>query len=330
MSPEAAEVCAATRTAADLPALRALVGRFVQRYFPGYGLYTGKLNAVEAQRFVLSVVYEDGDEEELFLDQAQAAIKPPQWEPLHLMDRADEAQRAAAGEGSKKYNFTWPPPSLSRNLVVEVPRQRRMTEEAERAALWAETLRFEREARRAEAKAKKAARAARKAQAQDGPAGKKAKAKENGGAKAKGKAKAKASMAAASAAAAAAAGHANEKRGSGANAGERRSLDNSLDDAVVIGSEQPRAGSKAHKDDAKKAAKKKATALGETADDARRDWTTYKAPTHGKPYTLAVSQRLGAVGPLAQKEGRGAQHPFLERLACARSTLSSSPFLLFL
>lgn len=157
LSSEAAAQAQATRTVADAPALQALLGRFVQRYFPGYGLYTGKLMSADSVRAVATAVYEDGDHEELFLDQAQAALRPQGWTPMHLFD----PEEVAAGATDTRHGYTWPPPSLSRNLVVYEPRARRPTESSERAQLLEETIRFEREARRAEREAKAAAKRAK-------------------------------------------------------------------------------------------------------------------------------------------------------------------------
>jgi hypothetical protein len=265
---------------------------------------------VEAQRYVATVVYEDGDEEELFLDQAQAALKPSHWEPYHLMDvdvhrGAEQATDTAAqgddAQGTKKHNYTWPPPSLSRNLVVEVPRQRQLTEGAERAALWKETLRFEKEARReerelkraereAERQRKKAAAAAKKTKASGGSSGK---TKENGlGAKGgKGGKGGKAKVASAMKKAngnAAAQHHTSD---------ESRALDAPLEEAVVIvpGDDE------GHNASVTARKKKAGTEKGSTAKQKRKQpvdveasaddnpWAFFRASKPGKPYTINVS-----------------------------------------
>eukprot|EP00049_Salpingoeca_infusionum_P002758 m.59463 g.59463 ORF g.59463 m.59463 type:complete len:792 (-) comp11772_c0_seq2:1918-4293(-) len=130
-----AETQPATRGEEDIPALRALQGRFMQKYFPGYGLYTAKIIDVVDQRSVAVVRYEDNDTAEFYLDQVQEHLLPPTFVPPH----------ATKLQGVEKYGCTWPPPAVCSKLVVSGSRQRRVSEAALQQQLMKEMLKLERE-----------------------------------------------------------------------------------------------------------------------------------------------------------------------------------------
>lgn len=134
-----AEHRTAQRDASDLPYLKALCGRYVQRYFSGFGLYSGKIVSVDSLNYTACVVYEDGDAEHLFLDQLQSYVKPLDFQP----EGALGSSLAGSASGSGAGGGGW----LSHHLIVEEPRRRRLTEAAIEAQMWEETRRLSRERR---------------------------------------------------------------------------------------------------------------------------------------------------------------------------------------
>eukprot|EP00045_Choanoeca_perplexa_P014204 m.165793 g.165793 ORF g.165793 m.165793 type:complete len:768 (+) comp16605_c0_seq2:52-2355(+) len=122
MDPKLAETVTAQHDERDQPALRALVGRFIQKYFSAYGLYTARLMEVDGKRPVCVIQYEDGDTEEMHLDQIQRLLMPQSWRPPALED--------AAAITNSRYGLTWPPPTASSKMVVQGKRQRKPSERA--------------------------------------------------------------------------------------------------------------------------------------------------------------------------------------------------------
>ncbi|EGD72899.1 hypothetical protein PTSG_04628 [Salpingoeca rosetta] len=149
MNAKTAETFVSQRNKEDVPALRALLGRFIQRYFDGYGNYTGKITSIDADNATAAVVYEDGATEEIFLDQIQRALLPASYRPAHATEVLP---------GVEQYGCTWPPPSVSHKLILNEPRRRKPSNLALERMLMEEARKFEREARKQE----RAANAAKK------------------------------------------------------------------------------------------------------------------------------------------------------------------------
>ena len=106
--PEFAGVVA-QRTDADNAYLDKLEGRVVARYFGGYGTFVGVVGKRVPGRPVVVADYDDGDSEELYLDQAIAALMPKGTPPSHPYTQ----------EEASKYGYTWPPPTVSTRYLVE-------------------------------------------------------------------------------------------------------------------------------------------------------------------------------------------------------------------
>eukprot|EP00038_Savillea_parva_P028924 m.67783 g.67783 ORF g.67783 m.67783 type:complete len:1010 (+) comp8468_c0_seq2:201-3230(+) len=159
-NPHAPAGIIATRTDVDNPHLESLVGRIVGRYFAGYGNFLGMVKRKVPTRPVVEVEYEDGDGEELYLDQLLDALMP-----LGTLPNVGEKDPAAT-----KYGYVWPPPTTSTRLLVSRPRQRkpsvhalnmqRLAEQQQQMALDAIRLKAERARQREEERAKRKAAAA--------------------------------------------------------------------------------------------------------------------------------------------------------------------------
>ena len=131
-----AETIAVTRTAADQNAIKALLGRFVQKYFDGYGTYTGKVTQADKDDATAQVVYEDGAIEHLFLDQIQSSLLPPSYKPPHAREQLP---------GVDQWGCTWPPPTVSHKLIIEGQRRRKPSAAALERMLTQEAIRLEKE-----------------------------------------------------------------------------------------------------------------------------------------------------------------------------------------
>lgn len=136
MDPHIAESVTAFRTSEDISALQALVGRFVEKYFPGYGTYIGKIISINKDDCAAIVVYEDGAPSHLFLDQIQDILLPSSFRPSHTTELEP---------GVEKYGCAWPPPSLSSKLIVNEPRRRKLSEVALQRILMEQSLQLERD-----------------------------------------------------------------------------------------------------------------------------------------------------------------------------------------
>lgn len=111
----------AYRTQADDPYLNDHVGRIVFKYFPGYGNFLGKVVRKVPERPVVEISYEDGDHEELYLDQLFDALMPLDTLPIN---------REKPPDVNDKYGFIWPPPTTSTRLLVSNERKRKPSEYA--------------------------------------------------------------------------------------------------------------------------------------------------------------------------------------------------------
>eukprot|EP00039_Didymoeca_costata_P013910 m.218001 g.218001 ORF g.218001 m.218001 type:complete len:749 (+) comp15897_c0_seq4:426-2672(+) len=147
-----------TRSIADAKLLKKCLGRIVRKYFAGYGTFLGVIRECHPDRAVVEVEYEDGDLEELYLDQMLEALMPEGTLPPSGPKDPDAA----------KWGFVWPPPTTSHRFVYDAPRQRKLSESAkQRLQLEATLARQREEARklREERKKQQAELAAEKAKA---------------------------------------------------------------------------------------------------------------------------------------------------------------------
>ena len=162
MDPKLAETVTAQLDQRDQPALRALVGRFIQKYFAAYGTYTARIMEVDADRPVVVIQYEDGDTEEMHLDQIQRLIMPPSWRPPVLED--------APSITNSRYGLTWPPPTASHKMVVQGKRQRKPSERALQHQLFQHAMDWTKEAPASQPKSRQSSKEGRAAIAAHGRA----------------------------------------------------------------------------------------------------------------------------------------------------------------
>lgn len=123
----------ATRTDADIPHLDFCVGRIVKRYWEGYGTFLGMVKRRVPTRPVVEVNYEDGDEEELYLDQVMLVLMPEGTLP----------PAAAQDPNATKYGYVWPPPTTSHRLVCTGDRARKPSAAAMQRELLAAARQWE-------------------------------------------------------------------------------------------------------------------------------------------------------------------------------------------
>eukprot|EP00040_Diaphanoeca_grandis_P022735 m.122749 g.122749 ORF g.122749 m.122749 type:complete len:464 (-) comp28940_c3_seq1:60-1451(-) len=114
-NPHAASLLA-YRTSVDDVHLHEYVGRIVYKYFPGYGNFLGKITRKVDERPVVEISYEDGDGEELYLDQMLEALMP--LDTLPIRENRDP-------DSNDKYGFVWPPPTTSARLLINTARERK-------------------------------------------------------------------------------------------------------------------------------------------------------------------------------------------------------------
>jgi hypothetical protein len=106
----------------DNEQLTQLLGRAVRKYFPGYGFFLvgavpafvltaqGRVSSLDRSRFVVDVQYDDGDSEEMYLEQLKEFIISDQEYHRFKLEIRDEK--------SQFEDTTWPPPSVSVRHIV--------------------------------------------------------------------------------------------------------------------------------------------------------------------------------------------------------------------